>query len=143
MTPTLLLAASLASPALAGKKDPPVDIRPKKIANVDVGFSGASFDVVLEAERTKGIGVKLRSLEYTIQVGKTVVARGEREYDGVKLRRGEPVSIRVPVELSGGQALKAVGRIAAGRDLKVVVKGNAGLGIWFIPFTVPFSAKGP
>jgi hypothetical protein len=143
MTPTLLLATALAAPVHAAEKDPPVDIRPKKISNVDVGLSGATFDVVLEAERTRGIAVKLRSLEYTIQVGKTVVARGEREYDAVKLRRGQPVTIKVPVELSGGEALQAIGRIAAGRDLKIKVKGNAGLGIWFIPFTVPFSAKGP
>lgn len=143
MTPTLLLATALATPAHAGDKAPPVDIRPKTIANLDVGLSGASFDVVLEAERTRGIAVKLRSLEYTIKVGKTEVARGEREYSSVKLRRGETVTIKVPVELSGKQALKAAGRIAAGRDLKIVVKGNAGLGIWFIPFTVPFAAKGP
>lgn len=143
MTPTLLLTAALATSAHAAEKPPPVDIRPKKIANLDVGLSGASFDVVLEAERMKGIAVKLRSLEYTIQIGKTVVAHGEREYGPVKLRRGEPVTIKVPVEMDGGQALKAATRIAAGRDLKIVVKGNAGLGIWFIPFTVPFVAKGP
>lgn len=143
MTHALLLATALAGPAHAGDKGPPVEIRPKRIAEMDIGLSGATFDVVLEAERTRGITVKLRSLEYEIMVGKTTVARGEREYDAVKLRRGEAVNIRIPVELSGTQAIKAAGKIAAGRDLKIKVKGNAGLGIWFIPFTVPFSAKGP
>jgi len=143
MTPALLLAAALTAPAHAGDKGPPLEVRPKRIADLDIGLSGASFDVVLEAERTRGITVKLRSLEYEIKVGKTTVARGEREYDTVKLKRGEPVAIRIPVELSGSQALKAAGKIAAGRDLQIKVKGNAGLGIWFIPFTVPFAAKGP
>jgi hypothetical protein len=143
MTHALLLAAALAGPAQADDKGPPVEIRPKRIADVDIGLSGATFDVILEAERTRGITVKLRSLEYEIKVGKTTVARGDREYDAVKLRRGEPVKIRIPVELSGADAIKAAGKIAAGRDLKIKVKGNAGLGIWFIPFTVPFAAKGP
>jgi hypothetical protein len=143
MTHTLLLAAALAGPAQAEDKGPPVEIRPKKISNLDIGLSGASFDVVLEAERTRGIPVRLRSLDYTIQVGKVVVAEGERHYPATKLAKGKPVQIRVPVELSGTEALKAAGNIAGGRDLKIKVKGTAGLGIWFIPFKVPFSAKGP
>jgi hypothetical protein len=138
----LLLATALSTPVQAAD-GPPLEVRPKRIADLDVSLSGASFDVVLEAERMRGIAVKLRSLDYTIQVGKTVVAEGSRDYDGVKLKKGQPVTVRVPVELSGGQALKAAGKIASGRDLKIKVKGTAGLGIWFIPFTVPFSAKGP
>ena len=139
---SLLLVTALSAPVQAAD-GPPLDVRPKRIADLEVGLSGASFDVVLEAERTRGIAVKLRSLDYTIQVGKTVIAEGSRDYNGVKLKKGQPVTVRVPVELSGGQALKAVTKIAAGRDLKIKVKGKAGLGIWFIPFTVPFQAKGP
>lgn len=138
----LVLATVLSAPAQAAD-GPPVEIRPNRIADVEVGLSGASFDVILEAERMRGITVKLRSLDYTIQVGKTVVASGSREYSNLKLKKGEPVKVRVPVELGGAEALKVAGKVAAGRDLKIKVKGNAGLGIWFIPFTVPFSAKGP
>ena len=142
MMHALVLVTALSTSAQAAD-GPPVEIRPMRIADVDIGLSGASFDVVLEAERMRGITVKLRSLDYTIQVGKTVVASGSREYSGLKLKKGEPVKVRVPVELSGTEALKVASKVVAGRDLKIKVKGNAGLGIWFIPFTVPFSAKGP
>ena len=142
MMHALILATALSTSAQAAD-GPPVEVRPLRIANVDAGFSGASFDVVLEAERTRGLPVKLRSLDYTIQIGKTVIAEGSRDYDSLKLKKGQPVKVKVPVELSAGQALKAVTKVAAGRDLKIKVKGTAGLKVWFIPFTVPFSAKGP
>lgn len=143
MTHALLLATALATQAQAGDKPPPLTIQPKRVADLDVGLSGATFDVVLEAERTRGITVRLRHLDYEVRIGGAVVAQGVREYDNVRLRRGEPVKIRVPVELSGREALQAAGKIASGRELKIKVRGSAGLGIWFIPFTVPFAAKGP
>lgn len=141
VTPTFVLATALtAAPAHAA--DSPVDIAPVGVKNLDVGLSGASFDVVLEAERTRGwLPLKLRSVDYVVMVGKAQVATGTREYDGLKLKKGDPVRFRVPVELSGGEALTAMGRIASGRSVKVKVKGTAGLGIFFIPIKVPFSAK--
>ncbi len=140
MSPSLLLAAVLAT-ASAAEKPQPIVVEPKRVTNVDIGLSGATFDVVLEAERTRGLTVKLRHLDYSIQVGKTVVAEGAKEYDSVRLRKGEPVLITVPVEMSGIQALELAGRIAAGRDLKVKVKGNAGIRVWFFPMTIPFAAS--
>ena len=138
-----LLAAALAvgAPGLAEAKEPPVLFEAQGVKNVQIGLSGGSFDVMVQAERTRGLAVKLRHLEYEILLAGQPFSEASRDYDGMKLRKGEPQLIPIPVRFDAEKALKA-GMAALGSEkLEVRVRGEAKLSVLCIPFTVPFDQR--
>ena len=116
-------------------------VKPVGVENIDIGLSGGSFDLLLEAERTRGIRVRLRDLDYTVKMGGRVVTRGDREYSGKVLRKGQPIIIEVPVEFSATDALATGLDALANGKVNVRIQGEAGLRVLLIPFSVPFDQK--
>ncbi len=140
--PALFAAALLAlSLDAAAAKEPPVLVKPVGVENIDIGLSGGSFDLLLEAERTRGIRVRLRDLDYTVKMGGRVVTRGDREYSGKVLRKGQPIIIEVPVEFSATDALATGLDALTNGKVNVRIQGEAGLRVLLIPFSVPFDQK--
>lgn len=139
--PALFAAALLALSLDAAAKEPPVLVKPVGVENIDIGLSGGSFDLLLEAERTRGIRVRLRDLDYTVKMGGRVVTRGDREYSGKVLRKGQPIIIEVPVEFSATDALATGLDALANGKVNVRIQGEAGLRVLLIPFSVPFDQK--
>lgn len=136
----LLLAAALAGPPAAAATDP-VRVRPVGVENVRMGLGHATFDLVVEAERLKGLPVVLRTLDYAIVIDRVRVAQTVGDYRGQRLRlkKGEPVRFTLPVELNAAEALAlATQGISEGLGLRVKLSGKAGVRLLFLPLTVPF-----
>ena len=138
-----MLAVPLAL-LLAGapaKAADPLRIEPVEIRNLDVGLGSARFDLVVEAERLRGLPLRLRSLRYAVVVDRVTVSQAERDYtsERVRLRKGEPVTFAIPVELDAAEALTiATKGLMAGKALRVQVKGAAGVQVLVFPIRVPF-----
>ena len=119
----------------------PLRIEPVEIRNLDVGLGSARFDLVVEAERLRGLPLRLRSLRYAVVVDRVTVSQAERDYtsERVRLRKGEPVTFAIPVELDAAEALTiATKGLMAGKALRVQVKGAAGVQVLVFPIRVPF-----
>ena len=118
LIPALFLATAVSGPAHAGGE--PLKLTPVGVKDVQIGLAGGSLDLVIEAERMKGLPIHQRSLEYELLVGNVVVTDTEREYDGVVLRKGEPVEISIPVRLDASTAMSAGARAMSSRiDLRI------------------------
>ncbi len=134
-----LLSATISTAHAGG--GPPVTIVPVAVENMKMGLSGGSLDVVLEAERTRGIRVRLRHLDYEVLMAGDVLSKADRDYSGTVLKKGQPVDIAVPVNISAGDALNIGVNALTKGNMGVRVRGEIGLSIFFIPFTVPFDQK--
>lgn len=139
LLPALTLALATAGPAQAGGE--PLKLTPIGIEDLQVGFGGGSFDLVIEAERLKGLPIKLRNLEYELLVGNVVVTETDTEYDSVVLRRGEPVEIAIPVTLDASTAMSAGAKAMASGKLDLRIRGTAGLRVLIFPVKIDFDER--
>lgn len=137
---SLLLAATLASaPALAADT-PPLRVTPVGVERLELGRGGARFDLVVEAERLKGLPVQIRTLDYTLDVDRVKIAQTRGDYRGQRLRlkRGQPVRFSIPVELDAAEAMAIIASgLGQGLDLRVRLTGHAKVRLLFIPFRIP------
>jgi hypothetical protein len=138
LLPAMTLALATAGPAHAGE---PLQLTPIGVKDLQVGFSGGSFDLVIEAERLKGLPIKLRNLEYELLVGNVVVTETETDYDGVVLRKGEPVEIAIPVTLDASTAMSAGAKAMASGKLDLRIRGTAGLRVLIFPVKIDFDER--
>jgi hypothetical protein len=140
--PSLLCVALLATSLSAqAASDPPVLFKPLGIENLNVGLGGGSFDLLVEVQRTRGLAVRLRSLDYTVKMGGRVVTSGDREYSGKRISKRDPVIVEIPVNFSAADALTTgIDALASGK-INAKVKGEAGLAWFIFPFKVPFDRK--
>jgi Late embryogenesis abundant protein len=134
----LLLCALFALPAHA--RDQGVDVRPTDIRGLQVGLGGATFDLVLEVERTRGVAVRLRSLTYDLAVNGRSITADERDLDGVKLKRGIPTEVVIPVQIGARDALGMLGSALNQGDLDVKLTGTAKVRVLLVPFSVDIDA---
>lgn len=139
LLPALTLAAAITGPAHAGGA--PLKLTPVGVRDLQIGLSGGSFDLVVEAERSKGLPIKLRNLQYELLIGNVVLTETERDYDAVVLRRGEPVEIAIPVTLDASTAMSAGAKALTSGRLDLRIRGTAGLRILVFPLTVGFDEK--
>lgn len=138
--PSLLLplALLLSTPAHA------LGVFPVGLRDVRVGMSGASFTVMVEVEREKGLPVRLRGLDYALRIDQAPVASAEIKYkdDKVVLRKGQPVRVGIPVTLDAAEAMKIVSRgFRGGSNLRVAVVGNAKVSVLGLPFRLPYKTE--
>jgi hypothetical protein len=136
---SLLLAAALSAP-VAHAEDP-ITIEPVAVENLQIGMGGGSFDLVLKASRNKGLPVTLRWLEYELLVGNVVVTENEREYDGVKLKKGEPATFSLPVKLDASTAFSAGAKAMSSGRLDLRLRGQAGLKVLIFPIRIEFDEE--
>lgn len=139
LIPALFLATAVSGPAHAGGE--PLKLTPVGVKDVQIGLAGGSLDLVIEAERMKGLPIHLRSLEYELLVGNVVVTDTEREYDGVVLRKGEPVEISIPVRLDASTAMSAGARAMSSGKLDLRIRGTAGLRVMIFPVKINFDER--
>ena len=139
--PVVGFVASVAlAPAPALAAQPSVDVVPVGLQNLDLGMGQASFDLVLRVTRTRGLPVRLRRLDYSLDVGQVEVTEASATYQGVRLRRDEPVEIAVPVSLNAGEAAAVALSAVATGELRIRLSGKAGVSVLLFPITVPFEA---
>lgn len=134
----LFLGALLALPAHA--RDQGVDVKPTTVRGLEVGLGGATFDLVLEVERTRGVAVRLRGLDYDVEVNGRSITADELDLAGIKLKRGVPTEVVIPVQLGARDALGMVGSAMSQRDLQVKLTGTAKVRMLLIPFSVDIDA---
>lgn len=139
LLPAMTLALATAGPAHAGGE--PVLLSPVGIRDLQIGFGGGSFDLVIEAERTRGLPIKLRKLEYELLVGNVVVTEADTEYDGLVLRRGEPREIAIPVTLDASTAMSAGAKAMSSGTLDLRIRGRAGLRVLIFPVRIDFDER--
>jgi len=140
MTSLLLAAALVTAPTAAADDTAPLRITPVGVEHLDVGLGGARFDLVVEAERLKGLPVVIRTLDYAIDVDRLKIAqtRGDYRGEGLRLRKGDPVRFSIPVELDASEAMALVASgLGQGRDLRVRLTGHAKVRMLLIPFRIP------
>jgi len=106
------------------------------VTDVSVDLTGAHFTVVLEMTRHGGPPTKLKQLDYQIVVADEVV--GVATYDQkVKLKKGEPVQLIVPVDV-GINAGPALMRSIGAGDASVTIQGEVKVRVLLFPQTRPF-----
>jgi len=120
---------------------PPVSVTPTSVNNVEIGLTGGSFDVTLEAQRSGWLPIKLRELEYTIMVAGREFASDTVEYSSLWIGRNEPTSIPIHVQFTMPQALGAGLSAISGNRLRVRVKGSAEASVLFFPVTANFNRR--
>ena len=139
LLPALLpLLLALSGPAGAASS---VQVEPVGLNDVKLSLGSASFDLVLRVERTRGLPVRLRKLDYALQVGKVRVTQARADYRHLKLRKGQPVDVELPVRLDAGQAAAvALDAFGAGQ-LTVRISGKAGVSVLLLPISVGFDER--
>ena len=86
--------------------------------------------------------MRLRSLEYEIEVARTRVSQSRTDYDGIKLKKGHPIKIVVPIELNAAEALSLAARgLQGGEDLQLRIRGAAKVRVLIFPLRLPFKAE--
>ncbi len=119
----------LTSTALAASA--PIAFSITDVEALNVTLKRTSFSLVAQAERLKGMPVKVKQLDYNIRVGDSVVSQDTLALQGVKLRVGEPVQVQIPCEFenlsTAGALVGAVTGALSGHDLRVTLSGTAHL----------------
>ncbi len=139
MTPTLIAALLLSSPGASA--DDCVSVEPTEIRNAELGGGKARFDLALDVQRTCGWSVRLRHIDYQVELNGARLADRRAEYDGLKLPVGETVEIVVPVELDPGMAIGAsLTALTTGR-LQLGLTGTAAVRWLFVPFDLHFDQQ--
>jgi len=139
LIPALMVATAVSGTAHAGGE--PLKLTPVGVKDVQLGFTGGSLDLVVEAERLKGLPLHLRSLEYELLVGNVVVTETQTDYDGVVLRKGEPVEISIPVRLDASTAMSAGAKAMSSGSLDLRIRGTAGLRVLVFPVNISFDER--
>ncbi|RME26233.1 MAG: hypothetical protein D6798_07115 [Deltaproteobacteria bacterium] len=139
MTPTLLATLLLSSPGAVA--DDCVSVQPTEIRNARLGGGRARFDLALAVQRTCGWSVRLRHLDFQVELNGARLADQRAEYGGLKLPVGETVEIVVPVELDPGMAVGAsLTTLTTGR-LRLGLTGTAAVRWLFVPFDLDFDQQ--
>ncbi len=132
----LLTALLLASADAEAQEIKNITTEVVNVEDVSVDLNGAHFTVVLEMTRHRGPATKLKSLEYEIVIADQVV--GTAVYDEKqRLKKGEPVQLRVPVDV-GVAAGPAILRSVGAGDASVTVRGEAKVKVFIFTKTRPF-----
>ncbi len=136
MLASLVLAAALATSA--AQAEDPLAFELVGVEVESVGLRETRLQLVTELERTKWPGVRLREIEYALSVGGQAVADGRADYEGLKLRKGQPETIRIPVSFRTLQAAGAIGTdLVEGGQLSVQLEGDMRIRMLLLPFTIP------
>jgi len=137
MTSALLLAAALSTAHAKG----PIHIEPASVEHFKMGLTGGSFDVMVSAQRTGCLPLKLRELDYEIMVAGKRFAKGTTTYKKMAIKKDKPTTIPIHVKFTTGQALSAGIAAMSGKKLKIRVKGEADVSVLFFPLTIPFNER--
>jgi hypothetical protein len=119
----------------------PVAVKVLGVEDVSVGLRGVSFTLLLQAERTRGIAINLKSAEARVQVARVELDPIQLKLDGTRLRKGEPVQIRVPCSLDALSAISGVSQAASKGKVHIKAEGSVSGRILIFPFSRPFSVK--
>jgi len=133
--PLFIALAIAAAPAQA---EDPLEFTLVGIEVESAGLQETHLQLITELERTRWPAVRLRSLEHRVSIGGQVVAEGEASYQRIKLRRGEPQEIRIPVSF---RTLQAAGALGAGLfgsgQIDVELDATIRARMLLVPFQVP------
>ena len=119
----------------------PVRLTPVGVRDLQIGLGGGTFDLVVEAERLRGLPIQLRGIEYELMVGNVVVTDAARDYEKLVLKRGAPVEVEIPVRLDAATAVSAGARALASQELDLRIRGTAGLKVFIVPIRVDFDEQ--
>ena len=126
--------------AMAGGKE--VDVKVKDLQEVRLTRNGASFVLALEVKRLRGPALKLRRGTATVKVGDTRLPPIEVDFDNVKLERGSPKIVKVPVHVTSDSARAVATDLLRGRDVDVAINGEVKAWVYYIvPVKREFHAK--
>ena len=101
-----LVAVMAAAPAQAKE----VDVKVKDLQEVRLTRNGAAFVLALEVRRLGGPDLRLRSGTATVKVGDTRLPPIEVDFDGLKLEKGRPKIVKVPVQVTADSARDVAAR---------------------------------
>lgn len=138
MIPALLLSAALSTPAAA---DDCVRVLPVGLRDVQLAGGEARFDLVLSVQRTCGMAVRLKRLDYRVSVNGVQLADREVEYEGIKLKRDTSAEVVVPVGLDAGEAARLAWSALTSARLSVALSGEATVTWLIFPLTLPFDEQ--
>lgn len=134
--PLLLALCLVTAPALA---DDPLELSLVGVEVESVGLAETRLQLVTQLTRTRWPPVRLRSLEHQVAIGGQVVADGEASYPRVRLRKGVPQEIRIPVSFRTLQAAGALGRgLLGAAQIDVQLQGVLRFRMLLVPFELPF-----
>ncbi len=133
--PALLALTLGVAPAAA---DDPLEVELVGVEVEKAGLRETRLRLVTEVTRTRWPPVRLRGVEHSFSIGGRVVAEGEAEFSGVKLRRGAPQEIRIPVSFRTLEAAGALGRgVLSSGQIDIELQGAVRCRMLLIPFEVP------
>ncbi|MCB9780025.1 MAG: LEA type 2 family protein [Alphaproteobacteria bacterium] len=133
MTP-LMLSLFLAGPARAE----PVEVVPVGLHDIQLSGGRVQAELLLEVERTGGPPMRLRALDYQLQLDGQTVADATASYGGMRLPKDTVVQVTVPVRIDAASAAGLAWRgITQGR-LSVAFEGRAKVWWLLFPVSVPF-----
>lgn len=136
----MFLMAGAPGAALAGGKE--VDVKVKDLQEVRLTRDGASFVLALEVKRLRGPMLKLRRGTATVKVGDTRLPPIEVDFDNLKLERGHPKVVKVPVHVSSDSARAVATDLLRGRDVDVAINGEVKAWVYYVvPISREFHAK--
>ncbi len=132
----LLLAASLAvAPAQA---EDPLEFELVGLEVESAGLRETKLQLITELQRTRWPPVRLREIGYQLTIGGQAIADGDASYDGIKLRKGQPEQVRIPVSFRTLQAAGALGKdLVEGGRIGVQLEGALRIRMLLIPFEIP------
>jgi LEA14-like dessication related protein len=133
----MLLLPLMTATALA---DPAVDVDIVGVRDVSIGVGGASFVIEAQVTRGKWPPIRLRGLDYTVEIGGRAVG-GSSFDDGTRLAVDAPTTISVPCRLDmGASAMAVLGGLANG-DVSVKIHGEARASVLLFPWTFDFETN--
>ena len=137
--PLALAIALYAAPAAAGD---PLEFALVGVELESTGLRETRLELVTEVTRTRWPAVRLRSVQHRFSIGGEVVAEGDADYDGTKLRRDQPQEIRIPVSFRTLQAAGALGRgVMNSGQIDVRLEGTVRCRMLLVPFEVPVDER--
>jgi hypothetical protein len=140
LTIALCLLSLFYAPQSKAGSDP-VAVKVLGVDDVSVGLKGVSFVLLLEAQRTRGLAIHLKSAEARVQVARVELDPIHLKLEGTRLKKGKPIQIRVPCSLDAISAIGAVGQAAAKGKVNIKAEGTVSGRVFIFPFTRPFSVK--
>ncbi len=133
-----LVAVMAAAPAEAKE----VDVKVKDLQEVRLTRNGAAFVLALEVKRLGGPDLRLRTGTATVKVGDTRLPPIEVDFDGLKLEKGRPKTVKVPVQVTADSAREVAAQLLAGREVDVAIHGEVKAFVYYIvPISREFHAK--
>ncbi len=119
--------------------DDPLEFSLVSVELESVGLRETRLQLVTEVTRTRWPAVRLRSLEHAVTMGGEVVAEGEASYERIRIRKGAPQEVRIPVSFRTLQAAGALGRGLLGdAQIDIQLQGVLRFRMLLIPLEFPF-----